>query len=97
MCCLVTILLSLGPRGATLIWWLANPVRFSLAFNSIVWPILGFVFLPWTTLVYLIIWGSGQGVLGLHWMWLGVALLIDLGSSAGGVYGNRRRIFGRRR
>jgi hypothetical protein len=53
--------------------------------------------LPWTTLMYLIVWGPGQGVQGLDWVWLGIALLIDVGADAGGAYGNRRRIFGRRR
>jgi hypothetical protein len=41
--------------------------------------------------------GPGQGVQGLDWVWLGIALLIDVGADAGGAYGNRRRIFGRRR
>lgn len=92
MCCLVTVLLLLGPRAATLVWWILDPTRFNLAFSSIIWPILGFLFLPWTTLMYLIVWGSGQGVQGFDWVWLGIALLIDIGTDAGGAYGNRRHI-----
>ena len=41
MCCLVTTLLLLGPRVATLVWWLVNPTRFNLAFNSVILPVPG--------------------------------------------------------
>lgn len=94
MCCFATILLLLGPRAATLVWWIVDPTRFNLAFGSIIWPILGFLFLPWTTLMYLIVWGPGQGVQGFDWVWLALALLIDVGTDAGGIYGNRKRIPG---
>ena len=97
MCCLVTTLLLLGPRVATLVWWLVNPTRFNLAFNSVILPVLGFLFLPWTTLMYLAVWSPGQGVQGFDWVWLVIALLIDISADAGGAYGNRGRIFGRRR
>ena len=96
MCCLVTLLFLLGPSVATVVWWLVNPMRFNLAFNSVILPILGFVFLPWTTLMYLAGWSPGQGVQGLDWVWIGIALLIDISANAGGAYGNRRRLFGNR-
>ena len=94
MCCFITILFLLGPRFATLIWWLINPVRFNVAFSSFIWPILGVIFLPWTTLMYLIVWSPVTGVYGLDWLWLVLAVLADLGTYAGGGYGNRDRIPG---
>jgi hypothetical protein len=94
MCCMVTSLLLLGPRFGALLWWLINPLRFSAAFSSFIWPILGIIFLPWTTLMYLIVWSPITGVYGLDWLWLGIAVLIDLGTYAGGGYGNRDRIPG---
>jgi len=94
MCCFITILFLLGPRFATLIWWLINPVRFNVAFSSFIWPILGVIFLPWTTLMYLIVWSPVTGVYGLDWLWLALAVLADLGTYAGGGYGNRDRIPG---
>ena len=93
MCCFVTTLFLLGPRFATLIWWLVNPARFSAAYSSIIWPILGIIFLPWTTLMYAIVW-SPTGIYGLDWLWLGLALVVDIGSYVGGGYGNRKRIPG---
>ena len=94
MCCFITSLFLLGPRFATLIWWLINPLRFSAAFSSFIWPALGIIFLPWTTLMYLIVWSPVTGVYGLDWLWLVLAVLADLGAYAGGGYGNRDRIPG---
>jgi len=92
MCCLFTSLVLFGPRLGILIWWLLDPIRWNLAFQSFIWPLLGFVFLPWTTLMYV-----GVGVNGLSWfdwVWLAIALMVDLGSYGGGAYGNRDRIPG---
>jgi hypothetical protein len=93
MCCLFTTLLFLGPRAAILVWWLINQPRFSVVFNgSWLWPILGTIFLPWTTLMFVIV-GVG-GVVGLDWLWLGLGFLFDIASYGGGGYGNRDRLRG---
>jgi hypothetical protein len=94
MCCFVTILMLLGPRAGVLIWWVIDPFRFCLAFNCFIMPVLGLLFLPWTTLTYLIVWRPATGILAWDWVWLAIALLADLGSLVGGVYGNRKRIPG---
>lgn len=95
MCCLLTTLVLVGPRAAILVWWLLDAVRFRTTFDSIMWPILGFLFLPWTTLAYLTVWLPGRGIEGFDWVWLTLGLLVDLGSHAGGVYSNRDRLRGR--
>jgi hypothetical protein len=94
MCCLATTLVLLGPRMGILVWWLINPTRFDLAFSTFIWPFLGFLFLPWTTLMYLAVWSPLTGIYGFDWVWLALAFFIDLGSHAGGGYGNRDRIPG---
>lgn len=92
MCCFFTTLLLLGPRFAILVWWLIRPVYYNLVFNTWIWPLLGLIFLPWTTLMYLIL--GGTPFVGFDWVWLGLALVADLASYGGGVYGNRDRIPG---
>ena len=72
MCCIFTILLLLGPRVIDVIWWIANPLRWELAFNSVIWPILGIIFVPWTTLMYMIVFPGG--VVGFDWVWIGLAV-----------------------
>ncbi len=34
------------------------------------------------------------GIIGFDWIWLGLGLLVDIGSHAGGGYTNRNRIPG---
>ena len=92
MCCFFTSLVLFGPRLAILVWWLLQPVRWSAAFEGFIWPLLGFLFLPWTTIMYVLVFGGG--ITGFDWVWLGLGLLADIGSYAGGGYGNRDRIPG---
>ncbi len=92
MCCLFTTIVFLGPRFGILIWWLLSPIRFATAFNTFIWPLLGLIFLPWTTLMYIGIFPGG--IIGFDWVWLGLALLADIASYSGGAYGNRNRIPG---
>lgn len=94
MCCFITVLLFFGPRFATLVWYIANPSRFNLAFNTLVVPCLGFIFLPWTLLAYLVVWQPTAGVVGFGWIVVGLGLLADIGTYSGGGYGNRRRLPG---
>lgn len=90
MCCLLTVLLFLGPRAGILVWWLLDTTRWMNAFpGSFVLPLLGFLFLPWTTLAYVLV--VPNGIIGFDWIWLGVAILSDISSYAGGGYGNRSR------
>ena len=91
MCCLFTTLLLLGPRVAGAIWWLVQPWRWQAAFSgSWLWPVLGLVFVPWLTLMYVIV--APLGITGFEWVWLGLALVADIASYSGGGYGNRKRL-----
>ena len=77
MCCVFTILVVLGPRAGGLIWWLVNPAHWSLAFDgSWIWPTLGIIFAPWTTLMYMIVFPAG--VVGWDWLWIGLAVVSDI-------------------
>jgi hypothetical protein len=101
MCCLVTTLLLLGPRLVILVWWFMDSARISLAFATWprpldpafphwVWPLVGAIFVPWTTLAYLIVFPGD--VVGQDWPWLGLGLLINLGAYFGGGYRKRNRL-----
>ena len=92
MCCIFTFLLLLGPRFANVIWWIAQPARWDLAFSTWLWPVLGIVFAPWTTLMYVIV--APAGVNGLDWLWIALAVVADIGFWSGGAYGNRDRMPG---
>ena len=90
MCCVIAALFALGPRAAILIWWLVDQVRWNAAFDTFLIPLLGFLILPWTTLMWVLVFPGG--VDGFDWVWLGLAVLFDLVNIGGGAYGNRSRI-----
>ena len=55
MCCLLATFMLIGPRGLGILWWLVEPLRWQVTFNgSFIIPFLGILFLPWTTLAYLV-------------------------------------------
>ncbi|HEY7199666.1 MAG TPA: hypothetical protein VIC57_05620 [Candidatus Dormibacteraeota bacterium] len=88
----MTSLFFLGPRAAILVWWLLQPLRWQAAFDTYIWPVLGFLLLPWTTLAYVVV--APGGVFGAEWLLIVLAFLVDLASYAGGGYGNRDRVAG---
>lgn len=94
MLSLFTSLLLLGPRAAFAVWWLINPMRWSLAIESFLIQIPGFIFLPWTTSMYVIIWNPMRAFYNFDWVWLGSAFLSDIGTHAGGAWGNKDKIPG---
>ena len=93
MCCFLTVLLFVGPRGADIVFWLLDPGRWSAAFGSVIWPILGIILVPWTTLVFVVAWTpSGLTIFG--WLLIAAALIIDIAFYTGGGYLNRDRVPG---
>lgn len=90
MCCLITTLGLLGPRAGILVWWLLQPVRWQAAFSTFIWPFLGFLFVPWMTLMYVLV--APGGITGFDWIWLGIGLALDVATYGGGGYGNRQQI-----
>jgi hypothetical protein len=80
--------LLLGPRAGIFMWWLINPGRWDRAFDSWVWPTLGFVFVPWTTLTFVLVAPNGV-VAEFDWMWLLLAFVVDI-STVMSSYAGRR-------
>lgn len=58
--------------------------------GSWVVPLLGFLFLPWTTLGYTLLYFTGTDqVAGIEWFFVAFFFFIDLGSYAGSSRGRR--------
>jgi hypothetical protein len=86
----VAALFAMGPRAAILIWWVVQPARWSLAFDTFLWPLAGFLVAPWTTLMYVLV--APGGVAGFDWVWLALGVAMDLFAWFGGAYSNRGRV-----
>ena len=77
MCCLALLAGFIGPRVALFFWWVFGD-KVDAAFTSWIWPLLGLIFLPWTTLAYVVAWGPLYGVSGIGWLVVGLGLAGDI-------------------
>lgn len=88
-CCLLAMIGSFFPRIAlALMWIFTNYV--DRAFSSFIVPLLGLVFLPFTTIMYCLVWMAG-GVHGAAWIWVIIGLLLDISSYGSGARGRQQR------
>jgi hypothetical protein len=85
MGCLFAITAGVFPRLAFFIYWLVKPGKVDAAFSTVIWPILGIIFLPLTTLMYVVLYTVGVGVTGGEWFWIFLAFLLDCGHWAAGA------------
>jgi hypothetical protein len=87
--CLVALFAAFFPRLGVFFIWLARPAIFSAALSPL-FAILGIIFLPFTTLMYVLLW-SPAGLTGIDFLWLLLAFLIDVGGLLGSGAGYYRR------
>ena len=77
MCCFLLLFTALGPRFVILAMWLFGD-RVDAAFSTWLWPLLGLLVAPWTTMMYLLAWSRPDGVSGADWILVAIGVAIDL-------------------
>ena len=90
MHCLVGCIALATPRVAIVLLVIFSDY-IGRAYDNLIWPLLGFMFMPTTTLAYA--WAiNGRGsVDGIHLVVVIVAVLIDLGLIGGSARARRAR------
>jgi hypothetical protein len=88
MPCLFALLAVAFPRIAILLLWLFTTF-FNGVYHGIVIPILGFIFLPLTLIVYTYLLRTNQPMAAPQLVFIFIAIIIDLGLVGGGAF--RRR------
>jgi hypothetical protein len=78
------------PRFALLAGWANDQAAWAGMFGSPVWFLGGFLFFPWTTLIYGFAQLNGLSLLNI--IFLGFALLIDLGTWGVGFFASREQV-----
>ena len=89
MGCILLLLILLFPRIALIGMWLFSNYL-ERAYTGLLVPLLGFLFLPLTTIVYAWEINSGMPTEGINLLWLLLAVIIDLGGIGGGSYRGSR-------
>src|SRR5690349_3609544 len=79
MGCLFALFAGLFPRLALFIVWIARPALVDAAFHGWIVPLLGIIFLPFATLMYVILYTPGIGLTGWGLFWVVIAGLFDIG------------------
>jgi hypothetical protein len=89
MPCLLVILILAFPRvvGFVLLFFTDY---LSHAYNNLLLPLIGLIFLPFTTLAYAWMVNSHLALEGVNLIILILAVIIDLGGLGGGEYHRRR-------
>jgi len=90
MPCLLLILFVAFPRIALVLLFLFS-TYLQRAYHGLLLPLLGFIFLPLTTLAYAWMVNSNLPIAGVNLLILIIAVVIDVGSLGGGEYHRRRR------
>jgi len=81
MGCLFLLIAAISPRaGIVLLWIFTNYVN--AAFNGWIVPLLGLVFLPWTTLMYILIAAPVGGISFWGWLLVAIGFLMDVSAHA---------------
>ena len=93
MACLFAILAASFPRLALLFVWLFTPL-IHRAFDTFLVPLIGIVFLPFTTLMYVFAYIPGIGLTGWGWVWVFLGVLLDMAAYGSSVATNRERVPG---
>lgn len=89
MGCLLVILAWVSPRFVIALLWILTD-RLDVVFRSGLVAVAGFLFLPYTTVMWALAYRPGHGVTGIGLLLVGLAVLADLGSYAGGDRRRRR-------
>ena len=90
MGCILTALAAIVPRVLVLAGWFNDQAAWNRSFGSPIWLLLGWIFVPWTTFFFALFAPTGFG--GLSIVVLILAVLVDVGTWGGGLFGNRHRV-----
>ncbi len=75
--CLLALTIVVAPRVMLILAWLFSERWDTVWGNAWLWPLLGFLIAPYTTVMYLLVWSSA-GISGWDWMWIILGILLDL-------------------
>jgi hypothetical protein len=92
MGCIVGVFGVILPRFTLAVGWYNDPDYWNALFSSQLWLALGWLFFPWTTLIYGFAIHSNNGMSLINWIFVALAFLLDLGTYGVGLFGTRKQV-----
>jgi hypothetical protein len=90
MPCLFAAVSIFFPRVALAVMWIMKYT--TTAFETNLWPVLGFIFMPYTTVAWAIAINEVGAIRGVGLLLIIVGVVLDLGTHGGSEYGRRYRV-----
>ncbi len=90
MGCLFILIAALSPRLGVIILWLFTDYVVPRTFATWIWPLLGLIFLPWTTLIYILVVAPVGTVSLWGWLMVALGLVLDINTHVQ-EYANREQ------
>ena len=76
--CLLAWVAAFAPRLILILAWIFGN-RWDVVWKGTwFWPLLGIIFAPYTTIMYVLAYTPGIGISGWDWMWIGLGVLLDI-------------------
>jgi hypothetical protein len=91
--CLIAFTIAFAPRLVLILAWIFGSRWDAVWQGQWLLPLLGIIFVPYTTAMYMLVWSPGVGIAGWDWMWIGLGLLLDI-MKWGQIANNRRGVPG---
>jgi len=90
--CLLLLVVLAFPRVVLVLMFLFSNYL-QRAYHGLILPVLGFIFLPLTTIAYAWMVNSHMPIEGINLLLLIVAVVIDVGGLGGGAWHRGRRYY----
>jgi len=90
--CILAFGAAFVPRVVLILAWIFGS-RWDLVFDTWIWPVLGIIFAPYTTIMYLLLWNPTTGISGFGWIWIAMGVFLDV-MKWSQIVNNRRGIPG---
>ena len=74
---LIIFAAMVAPRVVLGVWWYTGD-RIDDAFSGWFVPLLGLIFLPYATIMYVLLWAADKRVEGSEWILVGIAGIVDV-------------------
>jgi hypothetical protein len=88
--CLFLVVILMFPRVILAMMWFFSTYLQRAFHGTLLLPLLGFIFLPLTTIVYAWELSNHMPAVGMNLLWLLIAVLVDLGGLGGGAHRQTR-------